>query len=306
MNAPFSPKHKLVARKVQFDFSDSPVDWIPEDKLASHVINGVNLLLPAGEFWFCRVYNKVLPYIRDEQLKEEVLGFIRQEAIHGRTHLQAQQFLEQHGYDLQPALKRINWVFEKLLGEAPFGIAALNRPSLEKPWLFLRVGLIAAIEHFTGVLGQWSLDNSSWDKADPVIADLFRWHLAEEVEHRTVAFDLYEHIIGHEAGFYWSRQALMVLMYPLFILALMGTARSLGQQDEDQAIKRLMSKNILSFLWKFEQNANTTKHIPSLSFITKATIRWISPRFHPIHEGNTQQALDYMARSPAVQALGLH
>ena len=36
-----------------------------------------------------------------------------------------------------------------------------------------------------------------------------------------------------------------------------------------------------------------------------AHLRWISPRFHPIHEGNTEQALAYLARSPAAQAAAL-
>jgi len=42
----------------------------------------INLLLPAGEFWFCRVFNKALPYITDLVLLEDVKGFVRQEAIH--------------------------------------------------------------------------------------------------------------------------------------------------------------------------------------------------------------------------------
>jgi predicted metal-dependent hydrolase len=303
MNTPLN--HKLVARKVQFDFSNSPIEWIPGDRFSSHVVNGINLLLPAGEFWFCRVYNKVLPYINDEKLKEDVKGFIRQEAVHGRVHVKAQEFLANHNYQLNPILARINWLFEKLLGEAPLGMKALQIPALEKPWLFLRVGIIAAIEHFTGILGQWSLDNTSWDKADPVIADLFRWHLAEEVEHRTVAFDLYEHIMQHEMGFYVSRQAIMALVYPLFIMALVSTTKSLGKQDEDQAIQRIMNKGLLSLLLQFERNAKATDNIPRISFLTKAAVRWISPKFHPIDEGDTQQALDYLARSPAVQALAM-
>ena len=54
-----------------------------------------------------------------------------------------------------------------------------------------RLWLIAAIEHYTAVLGDFSL-NCAWDDhdADPTIVDLFRWHGSEEVEHRMVAHDV--------------------------------------------------------------------------------------------------------------------
>lgn len=84
--------HKLVARSVRFDFSNSPVQWIPNDPVCSHLINGINLILPAGEFWFCRVYNKALPYVNDPILSDDVKGFIRQEATHARAHQGAQEF----------------------------------------------------------------------------------------------------------------------------------------------------------------------------------------------------------------------
>ncbi len=296
-------RHKLVARPVKFDLSNSPIHWIPNDPLSSHVVNGINLILPAGEFWFCRVYNKALPYVTDPILKEEVTGFIRQEAVHARAHLAGQEFLKQHNYELDPWLSRMHLLFEKLLGEAPLGVKALQQKQIEYPWLVLRVGVIAAIEHFTGVIGQWCMDNKTWDLADPAIADLFRWHLAEEVEHRTVAFDLYEHLVSNKVGFYVSRQVLMAAVFPLFIYLLAETGRSLGKQDTDKEMQRIMNKSFARLLFEFERTGRKLDNLPTLTFLTKATIRWISPSFHPEHEGDTQQALDYLAKSPAVRAL---
>lgn len=295
--------HQLVARKVQFDFSNSSVHWIPNDPLSSHVVNGINLFLPAGEFWFCRVYNKVLPYVTDAKLKADVQGFIRQEAVHGRTHCKAQEFLTQNGYEIDTWMQKTNWLFEVILGEAPLGVKALQVKALEHSWLVLRVGLIAAIEHFTGAIGQWSLDNKTWDKADPAIADLFRWHLAEEVEHRSVAYDLFEHLVPNKTVFYAYRQALMAIVYPLFIYLLADAGRSLGKQDQDKAVRDLMRKNMLSLLLEFQRTATRTENLPSLTFLSKATLRWLSPFFHPEHEGDTAQALAYLAKSPAVKVL---
>lgn len=295
-------RHQLKPRRVQFDFQDVPLHWIPDDPLANHLINGINLLLPAGELWFCRVYNQALPLVRDEQLRADVEGFIRQEAIHARSHAKAVQFLQGHGLDTERHRRRADWLFEQVLGDAPFGVRALQGRLGQKQWLVLRVGVIAAIEHFTGLLGQWCMDNKSWDKAHPVMADLFRWHLAEEVEHRTVAFDLFHHLCRTELGFYVSRQALMAVVFPLFLYFLAEGGRSLGAQDTDDYSRWLARQSVPRLLLELERTGRRTENVPTFGFILRATLRWISPRFHPVTEGDTQQALDYLARSPAARA----
>nr|WP_295686010.1 metal-dependent hydrolase [uncultured Nevskia sp.] len=60
----------MIPRKVKFDWSNTSVDWIPGNPFASHFINEINLLLPAGEFWFCRLYNQALPLVRDAKLRD--------------------------------------------------------------------------------------------------------------------------------------------------------------------------------------------------------------------------------------------
>lgn len=300
-------RHPLKARRVQFDFAQTPLHWIPDDPFATHLINGINLLLPAGELWFCRVYNKALPLISDPGLRADVEGFIRQEAVHSRAHSRAeQQFLQAHGMSTNEFRQRAEWLFEHFLGNAPFGINALQQPLLEKRWLIFRVGVIAAIEHFTGLLGQWAMDNKSWDKADPVMADLFRWHLAEEVEHRTVAFDLFEHLCETQLGFYVSRQALMAIVFPIFVYALAEGARSLARQDKDRYSRWLARRSLARMLLELERVGRRTENVPTFGFLLAGTLRWISPKFHPITEGNTQQALDYLARSPAARAATAH
>lgn len=293
--------HKIVARPVTFDFSKSPVHWIPDDPICTHLINGINLILPAGEFFFCRVYNKALPHVVDPVLRDDVKGFIRQEATHARAHIIAQEFLTQHGYNLDKPLERANWLFSVLLGEAPLGIKLLQRKSLEHLWLVIRVGVVAAVEHFTGALGQWCMDSKSWDKADPVIADLFRWHLAEEVEHRSVAFDLLKALLPNRVAFYLLRQFLMAIICPIFIYVLGDTGRKLGQQDPDKAVQDIANRGFVRLMYAYQRQAKATDNGPTLTFLFKAALRWVSARFHPESEGNTAQALAYLAKSPAVQ-----
>lgn len=161
---------------------------------------------------------------------------------------------------------------------------------------------MAAIEHFTGLLGDWAMNSRGWDDGDPVVADLFRWHLAEEVEHRNVAFDLYEHLCQSEAGFYLSRQAIMAIVFPLFIYFIAEGGRTLARQDQDPVARRLGRASIARLLVKMEQIGRRTDHVPPFSLLVTRTVRWLSPRFHPRTEGNTEQALAYIARSPAALA----
>lgn len=81
-----SERIPLKARKVSFSWEDTPLHWVPGDPFATHTINVLHLLLPAGERWFVHVYKQVLPYIRDERLREDVIGFIGQEAMHAQAH----------------------------------------------------------------------------------------------------------------------------------------------------------------------------------------------------------------------------
>lgn len=295
-------RHIIQPRRVQFDLKNSPLHWLPGDLYSSHIINSINLLLPPGELWFCRVYNKALPMVSDAKLAADVRGFIRQEAIHARVHSNAELYLQAHGVETESIRGKAEWLFEQFLGEAPFGIKALKTRAFEKRWLIIRVGLIAAIEHFTGMLGQWCMDNTSWDNGDPIVVDMFRWHLAEEVEHRNVAFDLFEHLCRTQLGFYASRQALMAITFPLFIYYLMEGGRALAKQDGARYSQRMSKMSLLRLLFELERMGRKTENVPTFGYLFAGTLRWISPRFHPEYEGNTQQALNYLARSPAAQA----
>lgn len=294
-------KHQLKARNVAFDMSNSPLHWIPDDVDSSHLINGIHLLLPAGELWFCRVFNQALPLITDDALKQEVRGFVRQEASHAKAHREGERWLEACGIDVEAVRGRADNLFVKLLSDKPFGVIALPE-MLKKRWLITRVGLVAAIEHFTGFLGDWCMNSDGWDEADPVVTDLFRWHLAEEVEHRSVAFDLFEHLCQTRLGFYVSRQALMAAVFPLFIYFMADDARGIAQHDSHPDAQRMANGSVLRLLWNLEKLGRTTGHTPTFSFLVKRTLHWVAPRFNPRNEGDTQQALDYIARSPAALA----
>lgn len=300
-----TPAIKITPRAVDFNFDQSSIHWIPNDPFSSHTYNAINLLLPAGEFWFCRIFNKALPLIQDETLKIDVKAFIKQEAIHARAHIVGQKFMQNHDYDLEKGLKTAETIFGQLLADRPFGLSIFNYKWVESHWLIARVGIIAAIEHFTGVIGQWTLDHSSnWHKnnANPEMSDLFRWHLAEEVEHRNVAFDLFHHLLQNKFSFYISRQVLMAAVFPIFMYLMVDIGRSLARQDSLEDMQKLAKSNVFKMLWELQRTGRRTGNVPTFTFLAKSVLRWVSPSYHPETEGNTAQALAYFEISPAVRA----
>lgn len=63
------PTHR---RKVRFDWSNTPLHWVPGDPLSTHAMNVLHLLLPAGERWFIQVVNEAEPLVDDAELKAAI------------------------------------------------------------------------------------------------------------------------------------------------------------------------------------------------------------------------------------------
>jgi predicted metal-dependent hydrolase len=289
--------HSLVTRRVRFDLSRTPLHWIPHDPDASYVTNSIHLLLPAGEFWFCRIYNKALPYVTNATLREDVQGFVRQEAIHARSHETAlNAYLRRHGVEIDSVLRVANFVFGQLLEERPVklgqGFLARRLEKRLKKWqLRQQLAIIAAVEHYTCVLGKWVIEADALDapNVDPDLRDLFRWHGAEEVEHRCVAHDLHAHLGGSTL----ERQAWALIGFPL-LLGLLSYS-SVHMMKQDPAVGG-------RFFFARWERASRRGTLPTLESLFGAALRYLNPGYHPAGEASLQEALDYFAKSPAVQA----
>ncbi|WP_433336017.1 metal-dependent hydrolase [Spirillospora sp. CA-294931] len=284
-------RHPVITpRRVKFDWDDTPLHWIPGEPVATHFINVLHLLLPAGERWFVHVYKQALPLIRDdERLLKEVKGFMGQEAVHAYSHQGVlDRQMRANGLDPRPLTLRIEWLFTHLLGDRP------PIPLSRREWMKVRVGIIAGIEHYTAVLGQWVLDARELDEAgaDPTMMDLLRWHGAEEVEHRSVAFDVYQRITGR----YWTRFISFFLGVLAMPLAVYLGAVFLCRADPTLSGVRPRIRDY--------RRAVRRGLFPSNRFMVAAARSYLRRDYHPSGECSTQKALDYLATSPAALAAG--
>jgi uncharacterized protein len=283
---------ELKPRRVKFDWANTPLHWIPEDPYTTHIINVLHLLLPAGERWFVHVYKQVLPYIRDERLKAEVKGFMGQEGTHAVAHQNVLHHLKAQGLDPDPFVEQIEWLFERLLGDDTMP------PFRRKKWLRDRLAVIAAIEHFTAVLGKWIIDSPGLDRAgaDPVMLDLLRWHGAEEVEHRSVAYDLFVHLDGS----YARRVTSMVTVAAAFAWIWGRGAKFMVAADPNGLRTGKGPMTEREFLGRFNA-AHKRGRLPSLGSLVLEVPKYVKPSYHPSAHGSTQAALEYLASSPAAR-----
>ncbi|NNH75963.1 metal-dependent hydrolase [Nocardia uniformis] len=280
----------LHARNVQFDWTKTPPVWMTAEPVASHVLNALSMLLPEGERMFLVTFGEALPLVQDEKLREAMVGFIGQESMHAESHNQVlENVLKSHGIDVEPYVRQAEYLFRKTLGPREAGSEAQRQQQLVE-----RLGVIATLEHFFAFLGDWVI-NADLEKfdADPQMLDLFRWHGAEEVEHRMVAHDVAEYF---DVG-YVRRGALMLLIFPIFIALLLRGTKYLVHQDPSLPNHRypMLVGRIFASMWR-----GALPGIPSLLVSALSTFK---PGYSPEGVGSSAQAIAYLAQSPAARVM---
>lgn len=285
--------YEITPRRVSFDWDRTPLHWIPDEPTATHVINVLHLLLPAGERWFVKVFKEGLPLVTDPELLKDVKGFMGQEATHSVQHSYVLDHLAAQHLDTAAYTKYVDVLFQKILGETP----PLGALIPEREWLRLRLSVIAAIEQFTAVLGDWVLAAEGLDRAgtDEVMLDLLRWHGAEEVEHRAVAFDMYQHCGGEGLPRYARRVAGMAVTAPVILYMWAWGAAYLVRHDPQLADRPRYSLGA-------HNRAVRKGLLPTWKELGSAVPRYLRRSYHPSQEGSMRRAVEYLAQSPAARA----
>ncbi len=172
----------MQVRSPWFPLDDSiPRHWFFGHPVPTHLANALSLLFPAGERFFVRSVRKYMKEIEaDPKQLADVRTFFGQEGRHASAHDEYIDMLEAQGYRVREFLK----VYEAIC----FGL--VERVSSPE----LRLAATAACEHFTALLAEEALREDDLAAAHPVIRDLLLWHACEEVEHRSVAFDVLQKV----------------------------------------------------------------------------------------------------------------
>jgi predicted metal-dependent hydrolase len=143
------------------------------------------------------------------------------------------------------------------------------------------------------MLGHWALNATALDaaQADATMMDLLRWHGAEEVTHRAVAFDLFSHLDGR----YLRRVRAMLITAPIMLWLWVRGVVFLMRLDPELG-GRVPPR------WRHFFRATHRRLLPSARWVIWQVLHYARPAYHPSQEYSTSQALAYLATSPAAHA----
>jgi hypothetical protein len=187
---------ELVVRRLLVDMEQPiPRHWCAGDAFRTALFNALSFSFPFGEqFFIDSVRNGFaqLPPDKQAPLREQVQGFVGQEATHRRLHGLYNAQLEKNGL--------VN-VWEPRSRERFKALEGVD----VRHWL----GITAANEHLTAILADFLLHNADLlGDQDEHLKTLWLWHSAEESEHKAVAYDVYQALGGdHEWRIKWMKRA---------------------------------------------------------------------------------------------------
>lgn len=172
-----TPSHiQITPRNPEFNFEGLDHTWM-DDIYKRHFLYSLSIFIPFSERCVSDILRAQLADITDEKLKHDVQAFIKQEARHGRLHLEINNRLKQHykGLGILEAIqKRFVNIARKVFGK---------RFELAMP---------VAFEHFTATVSREILTNrKEWLDKDNDLTHFVLWHCLEELEHQSVCIDAF-------------------------------------------------------------------------------------------------------------------
>jgi predicted metal-dependent hydrolase len=203
-------------RRIRFRFNEEAKTkyFVAGDMVYSHFVAGLSGAFPPGEEGFIRSVRRFADRIADPELKKRVAGFIGQESMHGQEHRHINEKLIEMGYP-------IKWWDSKRFKTRQIRFE-------ERLPAQVHLAMTAAAEHYTAVLAERVLSSEEIQSipAEPEMWHLLNWHALEELEHKSVAFDVYRAVGGSER----TRIAVMAVMYALTLpVTLASLSISIGR-----------------------------------------------------------------------------
>jgi uncharacterized protein len=175
----------ITVRRMNFDFpADIDTVFIEGQPEESYFNLALSFLLPYLEPYLIRTMRAARPKVKDQALLAALDKFTAQEGQHYRQHARFNQVFHQRGYDgLRPLEEELDADYQRFTKTKSLRFNLAYAEGFEA--FTSQLALVAAEQ-----------DTSRWH---PAALALFSWHLLEELEHRTVAFDVYQHVFGSYA-----------------------------------------------------------------------------------------------------------
>jgi predicted metal-dependent hydrolase len=200
-NTPAS-SHPIVPRE-KLDFGldgDIPRFWFGGDPFRTRFFDALSTLFPVGERFFITCVRDYKDQVTDPKMLEDIRDFTRQEGQHGMVHTKYNDRLAAQGVNVERILKGQEW-----------RLFSVIRKYTKRDFT---LGITAAAEHITAIMADCFVERQDiFADADPRIRALYIWHAMEEMEHKAVAFDVFQKVAKAS---YWTRMRAFLLVSLLF------------------------------------------------------------------------------------------
>lgn len=199
---------KIEVRRMDFGFDQvTEQDWFRNNPILSAFMAVLSGTFPPGEQMFIQSVRHFKDQIQGDELQEAVRLFTQQEAHHTHQHKLANQRLEELGWDALAIEKRVERA-----------IYFLNRKRSPES----RLAMTVCLEHLTAIVAEFVLTHPEhFEGMDLSVRNMLIWHAIEEIEHKSVAFDVYMQVCG-------DRKALRRMMNRMaFMFPFLTTLRTI-------------------------------------------------------------------------------
>lgn len=259
----------ITPRKMKFDVSDVPVWWNGGDPVVTRFFDALSVHFPDGERFFIQSVRNYQDRITDPRLKEDVKAFFRQEAQHGIVHDSYNAVMAAQGVKVDKIIHSM---------QVLLGLTQKHLP------IKYQLALTAGFEHITATLGEGFMegDGEMFRNAHPVMRAMFLWHGVEEVEHKAVAYDVYERVAG---GGYFTRVSALIVGTVLVHAVVGRVLWHMLKVDGLTGRPLLIARGLYRL---YGPNGMLTR-------LLRPYLEWFRPGFHPWDSGIPEKVSAWLA-----------
>ncbi len=193
----FSAAHPITVRDERFNRNATPRRWWAGEPFGTAWHNALSGTFPRGEAYFIeavKAHRDGVP----PQLAAEIRAFVKQEINHTREHVAFNRIAADAGYDMAKIDRRTKDLLDLVK----------DRPAI------VDLAVTMALEHYTAMMAHEFLANPQHFKgADAEVRAMWEWHAVEEIEHKGVAYDTWNHATRDWPPLRrWFRRSLVMLL----------------------------------------------------------------------------------------------
>ncbi|PAU52858.1 metal-dependent hydrolase [Pseudomonas indica] len=242
--------------------------WAGGSPFLTHWLNAYTMTIPDGEAFIVQTLRTFLDRIEDPQLARDALGLIGQEISHSRGHLKFIEALREQGFKLDTYLRFTRFISFRILQPTATPLQQL--------------AFVVGIERVNELFAEITLGSGKLAGAEPSVRALYEWHFAEEIEHKAVAFDVYQAVSGKR---FWL--AYGVLFCYVVNMSYLFLACATFLRQDGQLFKWRVWKEAFRYFFRDE------RFLPRM---TRGCLQAIRRGFHPSHSDNRPLAEHVLRR----------